>query len=500
MKKTPQEGIVQCVPVRERLQDNIIYIRSCLGNSFDLLIREVELNGTRAVFFACEELCDAMLLSRSVVNPILEYCEQGGEASAVVLDVCESVTRGLEHKERTSLDDALKDILNGYVVFMVDGIQTCRSYGVQKIPTRSVTDPDSEVQERGSREGFVENFKINLALIRKRLCTSELKTEIIELGTTSHTRVCICSMDGRADTEMLQRIKNDLMSAELDVVLGAGYLQEFLDKKKKSMFTSVGVTQRPDVFAAKICEGRVGIIVDGTPFALVLPYLFIENFHAMDDYLSRTYYVTVMRILRIVSFLIGVLLPGIYVAIGLFHQELLPDDMLVDIVTAESNTMFPLMLEALIIHFIYEIVREAGLRMPKSVGHAVSIVGALVIGDAAVSAGLIGAPMLIVIALTAICSSVESSLHHPMAVLRMIFIILGGISGLYGIMIGLGLLIINLCSIDNYGVPYMAPFSPFEAGAMRDAVVRLGWKKLGGDIMEIGKIRERRTNFGGSNK
>ncbi|NLA77682.1 MAG: spore germination protein, partial [Clostridiales bacterium] len=493
-------GIPKGTKIRKSLQDNIIYVRNRMGNSFDLLVREVELDGKRAVFFACEELCDALLMSQSVVKPILENGRFVSGSADVIEDICEPVTRGLEHKDRTDIDDAIKDILTGYIVFMVDGVQSCRSYGVQKIPTRSVTDPDAEVQERGSREGFVENFKINLALIRKRLCTDELKVEMTELGVTSHTRVCICTMEGRADSEMVQRIKSDLQSAELDVVLGAGYIQEFIDKKKKSMFTSVGVTERPDVFCAKICEGRVGIIVDGTPFALILPYLFIENFHTMDDYLSRTYYVAMMRILRVVSFLISTLLPGIYVAIGLFHQELLPDDMLVDIVTAESNTMFPLMMEALIIHFIYEIVREAGLRMPKSVGHAVSIVGALVIGDAAVSAGLIGAPMLIVIALTAICSSVVSSLHHPIAVLRFIFIIAGGVSGLYGIMIGLGLLIINLCSLDNYGIPYMAPFSPFEAGAMRDTLVRVGWKKLGRNIMEVGKIRELRAGTGGHNK
>ena len=192
-----------------------------------------------------------------------------------------------------------------------------------------------------------------------------------------------------------------------------------------------------------------------------------------------------MRGVRLLAFLISVFLPGVFVAIGLFHQEMFPDDMLYNIVIMESNTLFTLTVEALIIHFVYETVREAGLRMPKAIGHAVSIVGALVIGDAAVTAGLIGAPMLIIVALTAICSLVSSDLYQPISVLRIIFILVGGISGLYGIMIGAAALLINLASMTDYGVPFLAPVTPYNKTLWRDSVYRLSMEKLGGKVFDI---------------
>jgi spore germination protein KA len=253
----------------------------------------------------------------------------------------------------------------------------------------------------------------------------------------------------------------------------------------------VGQTERPDTFAAKLCEGKVGILIDGTPFALFVPRLFMENFQTLDDYINRPYYATFMRGVRFLSFIISVFLPGIFVSIGLFHQEILPDDMLFNIVLMESNTLFTLTLEALIIHFIYETVREAGLRMPKSIGHAVSIVGALVIGDAAVTAGLIGAPMLIIVAMTAICSLVSSDLYQPIAVLRIAFIILGGAAGLYGIIIGASALIISLASMTDYGVPFLSPISPFRRRFLRDSIVRTGTEKLGKRIFDINRLKIR---------
>ncbi len=295
-------------------------------------------------------------------------------------------------------------------------------------------------------------------------------------------------MKGRVDEELLSEVKLRLQNYELDTVLGAGYLRRALDTKRKSLFTMVGQTERPDTFSAKLCEGKIGIIVDGTPFALVVPRLLVENFQTLDDYINRPYYATFMRMVRFLAFLIGVFLPGVFVSIGLFHQEMIPDDMLYNIVLMESNTLFTLTVEALVIHFIYETVREAGLRMPKSIGHAVSIVGALVIGDAAVTAGLIGAPMLIIVALTAICSLVSSELYQPIAILRIVFILVGGFSGLYGIVIGATALIINLASMTDYGVPFLAPFTPFEKAFMRDALTRASTQRLGKNIFRINKL------------
>ena len=321
-----------------------------------------------------------------------------------------------------------------------------------------------------------------------------MRFESIVVGETSNTSLVVCYHAERADPVTVNRVKERLQSIRIDIVPGAGALRPFLEERRLSFFSCVGTTERPDVFAAKLAEGRVGIIIDGTPYAIIVPHLFIENFHSLDDYLNRPYYSAATRILKIICFFLAVFLPGTYVAVGTFHQEIFPSDIIADVVSSLQNTPLPLVAESLLIHFIYEIVREAGLRMPKSVGHTVSIVGALVIGDAAVTAGLISAPMLIIVAITAICSAVIPSLHEPSAILRFVFIILGGTMGLYGVMLGFTLVTADLCSINSFGVPYTAPISPFDSYAARDTVIFAGWKNVGRRFIRIQNLRGTNKN------
>ena len=262
------------------------------------------------------------------------------------------------------------------------------------------------------------------------------------------------------------------------------------DSQHPSIFSGVGFTERPDVVTAKMAEGKICIIVDGTPNAIIVPYIFIEHFHSLDDYLKRPYYATFIRLLKIASFLVSVFLPGLYVAVCTFHQEIIPESMIFGITGQESRTPFPIMLEAIFIHLVYEIVREAGLRMPKTVGHAISIVGALVIGESAVTAGIVSAPMIIVVGLTAVSSFVVSTLYEPVAVLRFAFIIIGGLSGLYGIMLSFAVVLINAASINPYGVPFTSPMSPTKLGAMRDFILRSDWRNLGKRQMLIDKMEK----------
>jgi spore germination protein KA len=314
------------------------------------------------------------------------------------------------------------------------------------------------------------------------------KIEVLEVGVSTKTKIAVCYMNGKVDKKVLEEVKERLNSIKMDTVLGETYLRKTLDTKRKTMFTMVGKTERPDTLCAKVNEGKIAILIDGTPYALIVPRLFIENFQTFDDYLNRPYYATFMRSIRLLSFIISIFLPGVFVAIGLFHQELLPEKMLYNVVVMESNTLFTLTVEALIIHFIYEIVREAGLRVPKSIGHAVSIVGALVIGDAAVTAGLIDAPMLIVVAMTAITSLVETDLYHAIAVLRIVFIIVAGMSGFFGIMVGVAILVVNLSSVENFGVYFLSPLAPFNKSLLRDTITRLSMEKLGKNIFDINKL------------
>ena len=252
----------------------------------------------------------------------------------------------------------------------------------------------------------------------------------------------------------------------------------YLDSNVKSFFTATGCTERPDTLCSKLLEGRVGVIVDGSPYAIFVPYLFSDSFSTVDDYDNRPFYATLNRLLKYFSFCISVVLPGFYVATGTFHQELIPTSLLYTIAAAEASTPFSLMQEAVLVLVLYEIMREAGLRLPKSIGHAVSIIGALVIGDAVVNAGLVGAPMLVVVAVTAIASYVIYPLYESISVLRIIFILLGGLTGIYGIALGICVLCVNICAVNPYGVPFSAPISPLSVRSMGDVFIRQNWKKL----------------------
>lgn len=223
------------------------------------------------------------------------------------------------------------------------------------------------------------------------------------------------------------------------------------------LFPSVGTTERPDTVAAKINEGRIAVLVDGTPFALIVPYLFLENFQSVDDYCQSPVYVSLTRILRFLAFAFTILLPGLYVAVVTFHPELFPPSLLYNIASIGDSTPFPLMVEAIFIHLVYELMMEAGLRLPRPIGHAMSIVGALVIGDAIVRAGLVGSPMVTVVALTAIASFVIPSLYGAITILRFLFILLGGFFGLYGVVAGVFCLAVLLCALDSFAFPTLPP-------------------------------------------
>ncbi len=465
--------------INSKLSENIFVLRQLFGESFDLVIKECEVCGIKSAFVALDGMFDSLHASLAVVEPILQTKFACSEPETVYDYICTNNVSECDAKEALTMKDATEYLISGFMLLFVDGVKKCRAFSVQGYPLRSVSEPSTESQENGSLEGFVEFYKQNVTLVRRRLKSPFVRFETVTAGETSKTPLCVCYHTKRADPKTVNEVKDRLKNMRLDIIPGAGAIKPFLEDKRLSFFSTVGTTERPDVLAAKIAEGRIGVLIDGVPHAIIVPYLFIENFHSLDDYLNRPYYSAISRILKIICFLSAVFLPGIYVAVGTFHQEIFPSGIISDIVASQQNSPFPLVAECIIIHFIYEIVREAGLRMPKAIGHTVSIVGALVIGDAAVTAKLISAPMLIIVALTAICSAVLPSLHEPSAVLRFIFIILGGTMGLYGIMLGFTFITADLCSMKSFGIPFTSPLSPLDFYAMRDGIIFAGWKNVG---------------------
>lgn len=468
---------------------NKLYLRERFGSTFDLIIDEHKTDSNTVIFTALDGMYNNLLAVTGVVTPVCECLKKAENPDSLLKMITDTAPDECDCKSEFELEKIVLSVIEGCMAVFIDGLDRALIFSVQGYPKRGVGEPQSEVQEFGSREGFVEMFKDNVTLIRRRLKTPQLVFETTDIGTAGRTKVCICYHSALASQEVLENVRARLREVKIDVLLGAGELKPFLDTDSPSFFSGVSMTERPDVLASKLCEGRVGILVDGSPFALVVPHLFIENFHSPDDYFNRPYYASLIRILKLICFFAAAALPGMFVAVGTFHQELFPADVLYDIVASSSKTPFPLAVEALVIHFIYEIVREAGLRVPKMVGHAVSIVGALVIGDAAVTAGLIAAPMLIIVAITAVASAAIPAVYQPAAVLRFIFIAVGGLFGMYGIFTVFGFVIANLCSVNPYGVPYMSPASPFDSRVQRDSIIFSGIKKISEKKIKVQNLK-----------
>lgn len=476
---TPEEETQTAARLTGELSQDLITVMEKYQNSSDLQKRELMLNGHRLALLVNEGLTSSQTLSEMVFEPLLNASFAPTDSPQEVYRYIEEKTLvGMELAAVFSCEDIFSRIMSGFAVILIDGLDKGVAIGIQGYAYRSISEPESEINLRGSREGFTEPIRTNLSMIRRRIKSPDMKFELFQLGKVSRTDVCMVYMTNKVSDKMLREVRRRLQGVDLDVILESGYLQPYLQGKPWSLFSDVGSTERPDTLCAKIFEGRIGILVDGTPFALIVPYFFHENFQSIDDYCHKPYFATFIRWVKYVSFFLTILLPGVYVAVGTFHPELFPHKLLFNIAAAEETTPLPLVLEALAIHFVYEVMYEAGLRLPRAVGHAVSIVGGLVIGDAAVTAGLIGAPMVMVVALTAISSFVVPSLYESVSILRFGFIIIGGMSGLYGITLGLAFLSVNMSKLNSFGAPYLAPLSPFSPKAMKDVLIRARLDRL----------------------
>ncbi len=465
-------------PLSKPLCNNLEALRRAFDVSSDLVIREISVAGYPAAVVSIEGMIDRHMMTDAVLLPLSRMPNTYKTAIDAMGDIEKTVLGFVDLLTADTLEQLIELIISGFAAILLDGVDHAVLGGLQAFMIRGVSEPSTEVGVRGSREGFTEAIRINISMIRRRLKTPALTFEMLTVGSESKTAVCLCYMRGRVSDQLLSDVRKRIQSCPLDIVLESGYLQPFLEGARRSLFTGVDVTERPDTLCGKVAEGRIGVLVDGTPFTLVVPYLFAEHFQSMDDYTQHPVYASFIRLIKYVSFLISLLLPGLYVAVGTHHADMLPSELLLTFINSARSTPFPLVIEALLIHFLFEIMREAGLRFPKSVGHAVSIVGALVIGESVVRAGLVGAPMVIVVALTSISAFVIPSLYGSIAVLRFVFILLGGTLGLYGVMLGALLLLCSLVSLEVDTIPITAPITPFSLKAMRDVFIRSDWRRL----------------------
>ncbi|MGN1304396.1 MAG: spore germination protein [Oscillospiraceae bacterium] len=477
--KRPDSNFFKNVPLSADIDENIRNIERIMKNCSDLLLNPFLISGIKCNLVCLEGMVSTSTITNLILNPLTELKLPDDASSSEVYEHIDkrmllTTDRGIV----TEYGDLVRRLMSGFAILLVDGNDKAFGLGVQGYAVKGIDEPSSEGNIFGSHEGFTETVRTNMSLVRRRVKSPLLKFELFPITSLSNVDVIVSYMTDRVPKKLVEDVKKQLKGMKLETILSGGYVEPFLNNTRLSLFSGVSVTERPDVFCAKILEGRIGVMIEGTPFALILPALFIENFQTLDDYTFRPYYTTFIRWVRYIAFIASVFLPAVYVAVVTFHPELFNHTMLMILAEAEELAPLPLMIEALIVLIFYEIIREAGIRLPKSVGGAVSIVGGLIIGDAAVSAGVISNPLLLVCAIAVTSSFVIPSLNQPVTILRFAAVIAGGIGGLFGIALIAALMIVNVCSLENAGTPVMSPVSPLTPKAMRDVMLRIGFKKM----------------------
>lgn len=479
MEEKVHTRIPEDLPIDTSLEKNLKNILTITANSSDIIIKRAMVCCNRIAILTCEGMAGTDTLAQMVYNKLNETGNSTVMPPEKLMEhFFEVFMLAAEQIDIKNLGDLVLKLQSGFAILLVDGSARCLATGIQGYKSRGIDEPSSELNVRGSREGFVEVIRTNMAMIRRRIKSPTLVFEMSQLGSRSNTDICICYISDKVSPKLLKNVKKRIAQIRLNTILESGYVQPFLEGKGGWFFSECGSCERPDSFAAKLYEGRVGILIDGTPFALVVPHLFIESFQTVDDYTQKPFYVFFIRLIRMTAYFITLFLPGAYVAIASFHPEMLPSSLVLNLAAAEQTAPFSLMVECLFIHLMYEILREAGIRLPRPIGHAIGVVGGLVIGDITVSAGLVGAPMVLVVALSGLCSFVVPTMYEKTVILRFAYILAGGLFGLYGLGLAAGAVIIKMCSLNTYGIPYMAPISPFSPKAMRDTLVRASWKRM----------------------
>jgi len=465
--------------LHKELASNLTDLKNILGKSADIIFREFIIGikkQTKAFVCFIDGLADKEIIDEYIVKPLLVNIHIiDPEEKLLSYDLFtvlkDHVFNAVEIRQEKAFDEVLDAVLAGNTVLFIDGYDTVLVMSAKGGATRSIQEPETEMVVRGSREGFVETLRVNTSLIRRIIKNPKLMIEPFRLGTQTHTDINIAYIDGIANQKIVEEIKSRLNKMDTNSVISSGYLEQFIEDAPFSCFSTIANSERPEKVTAKILEGRVAILVNGTPFVLTVPHLFIENFQVTEDYSSKFYFASFVRLLRLLAFFITLTFPALYVALETFHQEMLPTVLLITAAATREGIPFPCFLETLFMSVVFELLRESGVRMPRQIGQAVSIVGALIVGDAAVRAGLISAPMVIIGAITTITSFVIPSLLEALIFFRLFLLMLSAVLGLYGFIVGIIILLAHVCSLRSFGTPYLSPLAPMIWKDLKDSFI-----------------------------
>lgn len=468
------ESINSRKKLNKSLEDNVSLFMEFFQGDDTVTVRyfsNQEQGKIRFCVIYIDGMVDVETANRNILQPIIQSTfPKNFEGNMDV--ILEQVVLSNHAEKISDVDELVLRIIRGESVLLMDRSDEALVICTKGWKSRSITEPENEKVQRGSREGFVEPILVNLSLIRRRLPTPNLKIKKLVLGVQSKTDVCICYLENIVNKQILNELLKRLRNISFDGVLASGIIGELIQDSPYSLFDTLGSTERPDVAAALMLTGRIIVLVDGTPTALTLPFLFEEYFKANEDYYINFYFSSVSRLIRILSFIITISVPGFYVAILTFHQEMIPSPLIYSLSAAREGIPFPTIIETLGLLFIFEILREAGLRMSLQMGQSMSVLGALVLGSAAVEARIVSAPVIIIVALSGLTGLMTLKIKGASIIIRLIMVLLAGFMGLFGMVFGIVAIVLHLCSLRSFGVPYLLTLTSLKPGDIKDTAIR----------------------------
>lgn len=464
----------------------------------NIVLREFFINKKAACILFNPDITDADAL-RNILFAATEAQGKNINYDSVTKNILYIAELDYEENEENDVNE----LLSGDCILFLDKEPGHLKINVKKWDKRSVSEPPTETVTRGPREGFIEDIKTNLSLIERRLKTPALAIEKYQIGRCSSTTVGLLYISTIVDPDLVERVRRKLLNVDIDALTDSHYLEPLLEDSPNSIFHQTGVTEKPDIVSARLLEGRLAIVVDGSPMVLTIPHLMIEDYQSSEDYYQRNSFASFVRILRFFASIMAIILPGLFVAIQVYHYEVIPFRFLITLMNAIKGIPLPPLAEIFFVLFLFEIIRESSVRMPRAVGMAMSIVGALVLGDTAVKAGIIGSPSIMVIALSSLAMYTVPNMISTNTLLRAVFLVVGGLMGIMGLMISFVFLIHYLCSLDSYGSPFLAPFAPIIPGDLKDGLLKkplTGMEKRPLSIGNINPKREKKSRLQGESK
>ena len=463
------------------MKKDVEYVKKRFEGAFDVKYREIMTSLGLCTLVFIDDLCSAQFISEYIVTPLGKKDYKCWSVEDVIPNVL-GINIASYAKD---VEDAILHVLSGDVVLLFNDHEKIIYCEVKGFVRRGVGIPVTESVVKGPREGFTELFVDNVSLIRRKIKNSDLKFEPIYVGNRSQTVVCISYIKGIAPDYLIDHVKEIVNKLDLKFILDTNYIEDAL-RKKKSVFDTVGYTEKPDEVAAKMLEGRVAILVDGTPFVITVPYFFLENFQAPDDYYLNKYFVNFTRVIRLIAFFLATFMPGLYVAILTHHFALIPSLFVFRLAVSRAGVPLPTIVEVLIMMVAFQLIKEAGLRLPQPIGGAMSIVAGLILGDAVVGAGIASRITIIVVAISTLSYFLTPKLYGAMSIWSLIITVVSSMFGLPGFFIVALVLIAKLADLDTGGYSYLFPLGSVETYKFKDIIFRGDLRHISQHVVEKG--------------